>query len=156
MAGIHRTTFYGHFTDVYDCMEKLVQEMYQKMMAHFLKEEWISLTEGFLWLFAYIREHRSLFLSFLESRNEIATLQGIPELLQEQMGQLTVELGMASEEELMYHQEFFSAGLLAMIRRWLLRGCPESPEEMLRILGDEYRLDRGRLLGEAKRKVALR
>ncbi len=35
LAGIHRTTFYGHFLDIYDCMEKLIREMYTEMMEHF-------------------------------------------------------------------------------------------------------------------------
>ena len=38
----------------------------------------------------------------------------------------------------MYHQTFFCEGLSAVIRRWIRRGCPESPEEMERIIASEY------------------
>ncbi len=136
--GIHRTTFYGHFLDIYDCMEKLIREMYTEMMEHFVAEENVTLSEGFLWLFEFVKEHRGLFLRFIEIRQESPTFQGLPTFLERHMEKLVLQFGYISKEELLYHQEFFSAGLLAMIRRWLLCGCVESPEEMCRILEREY------------------
>ena len=138
LAGIHRTTFYGHFLDIYDCMEKLIREMYTEMMEHFVAEENVTLSEGFLWLFEFVKEHRGLFLRFIEIRQESPTFQGLPTFLERHMEKLVLQFCYISKEELLYHQEFFSAGLLAMIRRWLLCGCVESPEEMCRILEREY------------------
>ncbi|MCX4317654.1 MAG: TetR/AcrR family transcriptional regulator [Lachnospiraceae bacterium] len=138
LAGIHRTTFYGHFLDIYDCMEKLIREMYTEMMEHFVAEENVTLSEGFLWLFEFVKEHRGLFLRFIEIRQESPTFQGLPTFLERHMEKLVLQFGYISKEELLYHQEFFSAGLLAMIRRWLLCGCVESPEEMCRILERAY------------------
>ena len=138
LAGIHRTTFYGHFLDIYDCMEKLIREMYTEMMEHFVAEENVTLSEGFLWLFEFVKEHRGLFLRFIEIRQESPTFQGLPTFLERHMEKLVLQFGYISKEELLYHQEFFSAGLLAMIRRWLLCGCVESPEEMCRILERGY------------------
>jgi len=34
--------------------------------------------------------------------------------------------------------QFFSAGLSALVRKWLNDGCKESPEEMKEILDSEY------------------
>lgn len=48
------------------------------------------------------------------------------------------KLGIHSEQELHYHQAFFVAGLTALIREWLNRDCPESPEELAHILHNEY------------------
>lgn len=138
LAGIHRTTFYGHFLDTYDCMEKLIGEMYTEMMEHFVGEKEARLEEGFLWLFEFVREHRSLFLGFIEISHENPNYQGLPTLLEQHKEEMVRQMDYMSEEELLYHQEFFSAGLLAMIRRWLLRGCVESPEDMCRILEREY------------------
>ena len=38
-----------------------------------------------------------------------------------------------------YHIEFFMAGLNAIIKKWLNNGCLESPEEINKILQDEYK-----------------
>ncbi|MCD7834012.1 MAG: ARMT1-like domain-containing protein [Lachnospiraceae bacterium] len=36
LAGIHRTTFYGHYEDIYDLMAKMIADFYVKMMDNFL------------------------------------------------------------------------------------------------------------------------
>lgn len=38
-----------------------------------------------------------------------------------------------------YHIEFFKAGMSAIIKKWLLNNCKESPEEMIEILDSEYK-----------------
>lgn len=38
-----------------------------------------------------------------------------------------------------YHIEFFKAGMSAIIKKWLLTNCKESPEEMIEILDSEYK-----------------
>ena len=93
LAGIHRTTFYGHFLDIYDCMEKLIREMYTEMMEHFVAEENVTLSEGFLWLFEFVKEHRGLFLRFIEIRQESPTFQGLPTFLERHMEKLVLQFG---------------------------------------------------------------
>ena len=38
-ADIHRTTFYGHFDDVYDLMQNMVEEMYVQLMDFFIVDD---------------------------------------------------------------------------------------------------------------------
>lgn len=38
-----------------------------------------------------------------------------------------------------YHIEFFKAGMTAIIKKWLLSNCKESPEDMIEILNSEYK-----------------
>ena len=38
-----------------------------------------------------------------------------------------------------YHIEFFMTGLNAIVKKWLDGGCKESPEEIDKILKDEYK-----------------
>ena len=44
----------------------------------------------------------------------------------------------SDDEDLDYHVEFFTAGITAMIRKWLRDGCPGEPEHMGKILAEEY------------------
>ena len=37
-----------------------------------------------------------------------------------------------------YHITFFRAGINAVIQKWLNNGCKESPEEIEKIIKDEY------------------
>lgn len=43
-------------------------------------------------------------------------------------------LGIESEHCMEYHFEFVKAGYFAVTRKWLLYGCPETPEEMAKII----------------------
>ena len=38
-----------------------------------------------------------------------------------------------------YHIEFFKAGLMAIIKKWINNGCKESPQQISKILEDEYK-----------------
>lgn len=38
-----------------------------------------------------------------------------------------------------YHIEFFKAGMSAIIKKWLLNDCKETPEEMIEIINSEYK-----------------
>ncbi|MCD8076257.1 MAG: hypothetical protein LUF27_14725 [Lachnospiraceae bacterium] len=55
-----------------------------------------------------------------------------------------------------YHQIFFNAGLKAMLKAWLQRDCVESPENMSRILADEYAPDKGKLFAAENAKPVFR
>ena len=138
-AGIHRTTFYGHFEDVNDLMQKMIQDMYRQMMEHFIVDERLWLDDGFLNLFKLIRENKSFFKGYLESGSlQNLTFKVFPERLRNNMVYLQKEMGFDSEAELYYHQMFFSEGLKAVIRLWISRDCEESPEEMCRFIDKEY------------------
>ena len=44
-----------------------------------------------------------------------------------------------STKNMDYHIEFFKAGMTAIIKKWLLNNCKESPEDMIEIISSEYK-----------------
>lgn len=142
-ANIHRTTFYGHYMDVLDLMDQMARDMYSDFMGAFLADEKFHMKEGFLAMFTFIRNHQEFFRNYINTswrqQNRRAKM---PEMLESDLGRLIREFGYQSEEELLYHQAFFTGGLVAMISRWIGRGCPEEPEELYRLLVDEYETQR--------------
>ncbi len=139
-AQIHRTTFYVHYKDVADLMEHLVGEMYEQILFFFTDGEEGLKSGGFCRLFELVREHREFFATYLETVGDLTlTYDNLPEPLQDKIEKIVPAMGYTSREELMYHQTFFCEGLSAVIRRWVKRGCVESPEEMEHIIEREYR-----------------
>lgn len=143
-AAIHRTTFYVHYLDVNDLMEKMVADMYLQAMHFFLKQGekmqgGESRGDGFRNLFQMILEHQEFFRAYFQmTQNTKWQHMMLPELLEKKAEALYQRMGFASKEELYYHQTFFTAGLTAIIRRWIGRDCQETPEQMSKILRDEY------------------
>lgn len=141
-AEIHRTTFYVHYKDVADLMEHLVAEMYQQIMDLFLEEGKGMREGGFRRLFELIGRHRAFFSTYMDATGSLKlTYDRLPDALRENIDRIVPVMGYASREELLYHQTFFCEGLSAVIRRWIERGCKESPQEMERIIAAEYRPD---------------
>lgn len=139
-ARIHRTTFYVHYKDVADLMEHLVAEMYQQIIGMFVEEGKGLRANGFRQLFELIQKHRAFFCAYMDALGKLnLTYDKLPAELKDNIDRIVPIMGYASKEELLYHQTFFTEGLSAVIRRWIKRGCLESPEEMERIVVSEYR-----------------
>lgn len=138
-AEIHRTTFYVHYRDVADLMEKLVGEMYKRITGFFGQDGRSVSADGFLRLFEMIRSQKAFFMTYLEAGGRLELgYDRLPAELRKRVDEITKRMDYESEEELLYHQTFFCEGLSAVIRRWIKRGCQESPEEMRRIVIREY------------------
>ena len=43
-----------------------------------------------------------------------------------------------SSSDMIYHMAFFAGGIKALAKSWIMRGCKETPEQMSKILKDEY------------------
>lgn len=142
-AEIHRTTFYVHYKDVTDLMEHLVTEMYRQVVGLFVEEGKGMRPGGFRHLFELIQKHRAFFCTYMDALGKMdLTYDRLPAELKDNIDRIMPVMGYASREELLYHQTFFTEGLSAVIRRWIRRGCQESPEEMERIVVAEYRPNR--------------
>ena len=141
-AGINRSTFYAHFLDVYDVMEQV-----EKSMATGLTQRFLDILDGggdmgqcFLALFEYIREYQQFYTFYLNESNRTGVIGVTWELLSDRLqGMTPQDFGYTSLEEITYQGTFFTFGLTAVIRRWVSRGCPESPRELLDYLERQYR-----------------
>lgn len=143
MAHIHRTTFYGHYEDVNALLKEMVGEMYMEIMEYFLPQDDVYDETGFLKLFELVQEQRHFFRYYFEHVRQVdQSGQLLPKRLEQQMTVVMAKMGYGSEEELRYNQAFFSAGLTAVLNRWILRGCKESVEEMYRIIDRQRKIYR--------------
>ena len=140
MAGIHRSSFYLHCVDVYDLMEKIEKNLSVQCGELFTTpEQNYSLGERFVRLFYFVRDHQDFYRYYLMRNHTITVLDGaIAGNAVSSLHEFAKKFGLKNETELAYHQEFFKAGLTALLREWLRRGCVESPEDIAKILNDEY------------------
>lgn len=136
---INRSTFYEHFLDVYDVLEKVAFEVSDELKC--LPTDGEPTEADFLFLFNHIRVHRDFYSLYFR--------QGIPESIQAKMipgeppkraKDIAPLKGITSDVQLEYHHAFFRAGLSAIIKNWLDRDCAESPEELYNLLLTEYQV----------------
>ena len=139
-AGINRSTFYAHYMDVNDLMEKIEKEMAGSISDEVLYSDDFekgNLFHGaaFRQLIAYFRENRVFyrvyFSVYQDSRliNESAL----------RMRQHFVEPRLArtkrfTQEEYAFQFEFCKAGFFGVIMKWLGGDCAEPDDSVINVL----------------------
>lgn len=140
-AQINRSTFYAHFQDVYDVAERAEKQMAKMagdaFMAHLPEEDWMR--AGYTKLFEFIREYKEFYLLYLEDSRRMRVIEMMIEPHKDKLKAIKPQqFGYNSQEEIAYAQDFFAAGIVAMLHRWLKNGCKETPEALYSILQRHY------------------
>lgn len=138
-ANINRSTFYAHYQDIWDVVERVEAQMAKQAGNAYLSQVHRSLESAFESLFSFLAEYRQFYLLYFAERQTASIFLLIDPVYQEKEKQLTPELlGYTLKGEREYHYEFFLGGLTALVRRWLKNDCKETPRELVEILQREY------------------
>ena len=130
LAGIHRTSFYGHYQDIPDLLEQLTLEQ----LMNFLKDpeeksgKW-SMRDCFLEQLAFYKKYQETVSGHLEGNSSYEVLNELLNLPLYAEG-YDQAFGLHTETEKAYHRIFFQNGYMAVIRQWIRGGCREPEEEI--------------------------
>lgn len=137
-TGVHRSTFYAHYRDVYDLVEKVEESMSRRLTEAFFRklDEGASARDCFIEIFAFIREHREFYLYYLSESRKYGILRLAWDTIRSRYAAAAnpALLGARSQEEMEYHGIFFLVGMSAAVRMWLRNGCREEPGALYDIL----------------------
>ena len=138
-AEIHRSTFYAHYQDIYDVVEKVEASMSRQLTETFFRklDEKAPARECFTEIFAFIRAHREFYLYYLSESKNFGVLQLASDMIRDRYKAADAQpqtFGARSAEEMEYHGVFFLFGMTAMVRLWLKNGCREEPEALYDLL----------------------
>lgn len=136
-ANINRSTFYTHYLDINDLVDKMGKEMMQDIALLFRDTDnpiHFFVSEPLLAkMIAYVKEHRLFFDIYLNHYSQNANK--CFSLLWEQWGKPYIQnMGVSDESEMWYHFTYFRAGFLAVLCQWVNNGCPETPEALAKII----------------------
>ncbi len=139
-AGINRSTFYAHYTDVFDLFERVelhMAEMCSERMTNTKEGGFRGMLER---VFEFMLEYKDFYQIYFSEINKVAHLMhtmNIPfsaaiDAISSQ------DMGFGVENEAAYQFRFFTAGASAMISYWLERNCQETPSELVDIVMRVY------------------
>lgn len=133
-AKINRSTFYVNYIDIYDLADKLKEKMFNDVLKLY-KEESIRKEHSYdyLKLFKHIKENQIYYKTLFKLNFDFMDYYDYH--LEEK--QAVKYYGTIDNMD--YHIEFFKAGISAVIKKWLLNGCKETPEEISEIIKSEYK-----------------
>ena len=136
-ANINRSTFYAHYDDINDLIIK-IENKFAKGTANIFNFGERQTNEAFVDLFNFIKQNKYFYKAFLnipyttfaESNTQIEILKNIGK---------NTNIDKSNKIGLFYRARFFGAGFKEMCKIWLDRDCAESPEDMAKLLIEEYR-----------------
>ena len=127
---INRSTFYRHYLDVFDLMEKTEMEI-QKGLAQILaKDE----PEHFERLARYVSEHRSFYRIYLKKNRDGSMEDGFQAIWETRLKPRFLAAGITDERRMLYYFHYVRTGMTTILHLWLEDGCRETPEEIANIL----------------------
>lgn len=130
LVDINRSTFYLHYRDIPHMLECVEQELYDEIF-HAMESTFTGRFEGsnldFLEdVFAILFANRDICAALLGPRGDIGFLHRIEEML----SQYILTPLQRTQPDVAYRYTFCVAGGMGLIKDWLSRGCPESPQDM--------------------------
>lgn len=131
VADINRSTFYMHYTDQYDLLNKVQQEALDNLNKYLSKQ---TLNENhpisiqvLTRVLDYIKENLELFKALLSKNCDFTFQKNLIELAQVISSQQNQSLDVRTQE---YVKIFGFTGAISMLQKWLHDGTNESPAQM--------------------------
>ena len=136
-AGVNRSTFYLHYTDIYNMLEKVEDELFEEILhtirthpvSPFNKDSFPFIED----IFAILFDNREICAALLGPHGDIGFLHRIEEMLSQYSLAALREAFPERMDNLKYTYAYCVAGGVGLIKDWLSHGCEESPQHMAQL-----------------------
>ncbi len=138
-AGINRSTFYRHYTDIYNLMSHMEME-FQHGLYQSLKGGSAFLTglgsdpAALETMISYIGRNALFYRIYSRKYAGVDAEKGFEFCWRDQVKPLFQSYGVEQERHMRYYFDFVQTGLITVLRFWLENGCEENPKELADIL----------------------
>lgn len=138
-AQVNRSTFYAHFIDIYDMLDKmetfLGQELLDRYSSEPSNEHRPFSEESFIPFLKHIKKHSYFYKINLQHRKAYPLKQGY-EPIWNIIKPHCEQAGITSDDEIMYYFIYFQAGFTTILKHWVDTGCQKRETEIAAIIRD--------------------
>ena len=135
LADMNRGTFYMYYKDIFDMLEKIEDELFQKLdviaQSHEHGDPTQQVKPILLDLFRFIEENQEMCRVLLSPNGDMNFLHRLYEAIRERSLEIWKDqMGSLGEKEFDYRYSFVIFGCAGMIRAWVNRNCQETDMQM--------------------------
>lgn len=135
-AQVNRSTFYAHFADIFDMLDKMEAFLNREMLEQYpaaSEENFIFSEKSFIPFLKHVKKHSYFYKINLQNRKSYPIQQG-----REQIWNIIKprcqKAGITSEEDMMYYFISFQAGFTMSLKHWVDTGCKKNENEVAAII----------------------
>ncbi len=140
-AQINRSTFYNHFIDVYDMLDKMMDSHVLAMNIIFSKGRSKVPRDNLRLILAYMKEHKILYRASFHSPTYNKMFAGFEKLYKIHNVEDYENKDKIEKMKIDYKVYFFEQGLFSLISHWLDYDCEMDIESFLDVIHEFYNLD---------------
>ncbi len=137
MVDVNRGTFYFHYSDIYDMLHKIEDELFEQFEK--VVDQNIVPGKNFPYLidlFSFIKENEEMTRVLLGKNTDIQFVLRIKKLFLDRSNRYWEEkLCKEGDRDFSLYSSFIILGSVGVIKSWLDGGLQESPEEIARLVG---------------------
>lgn len=137
LADINRSTFYLHYSDIFDLLGAVEEELFREIRAAVdahpvsaFEQEGLAFIEE---VFSILYENREICAALVGPNGDMAFLHRIERMMEENVLQKLREDFPERRSSIDYGFAFCTTGAVGLIKHWLAGGCAEPPREMARL-----------------------
>ena len=135
LADMNRGTFYMYYRDIFDMLEKIEDELFQKLdviaQTHEHGDPTQQVKPILLDLFRFSEESQEVCRVLLSPNGDMNFLHRLYEAIRERSLEIWKDqMGSLGEKEFDYRYSFVIFGCAGMIRAWVNRSCQETDMQM--------------------------
>lgn len=133
-ADINRATFYAHYSDQYDFMNQIQEELLRKIENHlsaFVQNDLpVVLADMLEQIFEYVKENARICRLLLSDRGDLNFQKRVFMLVYEKIINNITKNSEITREEVEYIHAFILTGCIGIIQKWLNDGMKKTPRFM--------------------------
>lgn len=137
-ADINRSTFYAHFQDQYDLLDKMQQEIILDIKDHIYALSFVGQTDNSISVLTqildYVKDNAPLFKVLLSGNGDVSFQNELMYLGQQKMiAEINNEKRLDSR--IMKYVEIYAmSGVVSIVYKWLVDGCIDETEKLAEMI----------------------
>ena len=138
-AGVNRNTFYYHFSDIYDLIDKLFEEELQRIMSE--DKEDATFYEDYKRAASIFLTHRKAIIHVEHSKSQVVVYKYIDEFTKVYVEKFVRKSAVnynISEDGIRFITFFYSSAISANTIDWVHRGMPEYNDDFIKIVSSSF------------------
>lgn len=137
VAQVNRSTFYAHFIDIFDMLDKMEAVLHKEMLDKYTGTSGENLAfseKSFIPFLQHIKEHSYFYKINLQNRKVYPIPQGYDQMWNQIIKPRCLKAGITSEEDMIYYFISFQAGFTMVLKHWVDTGCKKGEDEVAAII----------------------